>query len=47
MHFYVWIVLIVGVVGLGILGGWYLRRRAWPASKQDEAMRRHVIRNYD
>ena len=24
MHLYVWSVLIVGVVGLGSLGGWYL-----------------------
>jgi hypothetical protein len=47
MHLYVWIVLIVGFVGLGLCGWWFLHRRAWSGSKQDESMRRHVIKNYD
>jgi uncharacterized protein YneF (UPF0154 family) len=47
MHLYVWIVLIVVFVGFGLCGWWFLHRRAWSGSKQDESMRRHVIKNYD
>jgi hypothetical protein len=46
-----WIALVVVLGILGICGTWWLiHRRAWnphSRSNEDEAMRRHVNRNYD
>jgi hypothetical protein len=44
---YGWIALVVIVGGLVLSGWWYQHRRAWSTIKQDEAMRRHVNRNYE
>jgi len=44
---YIWIALVVAFGGLVLWGWWYQRRRAWPMHRQDESMRRHVIKNYD
>ena len=47
MRTYVWIALTVVFAWL-ILWGWrYQHRRAWPTSKKDESMRRHVNKTYD
>jgi len=43
----IWIAISV-VLGCLALWGWhYNRRRAWPTSKVDESMRRHVNTFYD
>ena len=47
MRTYFWIAFSVPLAGL-VLWGWrYQHRRAWPAHKQDEAMRLHVNTYYD
>jgi len=47
MRTYVWIALVVVFGGLVLWGRWYQHRRAWPTSKKDEPMRRHVNKTYD
>jgi hypothetical protein len=44
----VWIALAVVVLGGIAMRGWQqYSRRAWPTSKRDESMRRHVNKLYD
>ena len=47
MRIYAWIAVVVVLGGLALWGWWYRQRRAWPTHEHDEAMRRHVNRNYD
>jgi high-affinity Fe2+/Pb2+ permease len=47
MQTYVWIGLTMVAGGLALWGWRYHHRRAWPTSKKDEAMRRHVNKAYD
>jgi hypothetical protein len=44
---YFLIALTVVFGGLVLWGWWYQHRRAWPTSKKDESMRRHVSKIYD
>jgi hypothetical protein len=47
MRTYIWIALVAVVGGLALWGWWYQHRRDWSTYKHDEAMRRHINRNYD
>jgi hypothetical protein len=47
MRTYVWIAVTVVFGGLSLCGWRYNHRRAWPTSKKDESMRRHVNKAYD
>jgi hypothetical protein len=44
---YIWIAIPAVLGGFAYLGWQYNRRRAWPTSKRDESMRRHVNISYD
>jgi hypothetical protein len=41
-----WIAVVFVLAALA-LGCWFLYRRSWRRSDQDEELRRHVNRNYD
>jgi len=47
MRTYVRVTLTTVFGGLALWGWRYRHRRAWPTSKKDEAMRRHVNKAYD
>ncbi len=47
MRISLWIAAVIVFGGLAFWGRWFLHRRAWSRSNQDEDMRRHVSKNYD